>query len=117
MSATVIPSEPGVVVTFVAPPGLTPSRSNLPGILRAGRWRATYIAPTAEGVVWRAGFAATDATAFRQVRVMVNAGGAPGAGGWQRLPAWLPQDRTVWDAMSVWIVAPPPAIEPVPQLR
>ncbi|HEU5317045.1 MAG TPA: M28 family peptidase [Chloroflexota bacterium] len=118
VAATVIPSEPGVVVTFVAPPELTPSRSNLPGILRAGRWRATYVAPTPEGVVWRAGFSTTDASVFQQVRVLVNAGGFPGGDGWQRLAPWLPQDRTVWNSMSIWILPPPsPPIEPVPPLR
>ena len=38
------------------PSGLEPARSNLPGVVRLGRWTATYRAPTPEGLVFRASF-------------------------------------------------------------
>jgi peptidase M28-like protein len=108
ISATVVPREPGLIVTFIAPPGLTPARSNLPGIMRLGRWSATYVAPPPDGIVWRASFASPDPAALANVRVIVNAPGFPGGEGPQRLPAWLPQERTVWAAAAIWILAPPP---------
>jgi hypothetical protein len=51
--------------------------------------------------------------------VAVTSHRLPGGAGWQSLPAWLPQERTVWSASATWIVDPfaPPAIAPVPPLR
>ena len=113
-----VPQEPGIAVTFAAPPNVTPARSNLPGVVRLGRWRAVYIAPRPDGVVWRASFALADAAALTDTRVLVTTGRIPGGEGWQQLPAWLPQDRTVWSASATWILAPPPpGLEPVPPLR
>jgi hypothetical protein len=50
---------------------------------------------------------------------VVRSAGLPGAPGWQRLPAWLPQDVAVWNTWFSWIMDPsaPPPIEPVPPLR
>ncbi len=106
VTATVVPSQPGVTVTFVAPAGQKPARSNLPGIVRNGRWSATYVAPPADGVVWRAYFGTTDPSPFAATRMVVTSGRIPGGTGWQSLPAWLPQERTVWGANAAWILAP-----------
>jgi hypothetical protein len=115
---TVVPQEPGLAVTFAAPPDLTPARSNLPGVVRLGRWHATFIAPRPDGVVWRASFAVRDAAALEHTRVLVTTRRMPGGEGWQQLPAWLPQDRTVWTASATWILTPPPpGIAPVEPLR
>lgn len=45
--------------------------------------------------------------------------GFPGGSGWQRLPAWLPQEQTVWSASATWVVpaATGRGIAPVPPLR
>jgi hypothetical protein len=112
LAVTVVPQEPGIVVVFAAPPDITPARSNLPGVVRLRRWRATYVAPRPEGVVWRASFAQAQAAALADTRVVVVTGRFPGGGGWQQLPAWLPQDRTVWTASAMWILTPP--AEPAP---
>ncbi len=121
ISVTVVPQQPGVAVTFVAPPGVTPARSNLPGVVRLGRWRATYVAPSPDGVLWRASFTAGHAAALGETRVVVTSGRFPGGSGWQQLPAWLPQERTVWTATALWILVPRPdpgwGIAPVPPLR
>lgn len=119
LSFTVIPRTPGLVITFVLPEGLTPARSSLPGVLRLGRWTATYIAAPRDGVVWRASFRNTAPERLREVRVAVTDFGFPGGGGWQRLPAWLPQDHAVWTATATWVVLAPPAsaLEPLPPLR
>ena len=48
------PRQPGLTVSFLMPPGITPTRSNLPGVVRLGSWTATYVAIPAEGVLFRA---------------------------------------------------------------
>ena len=117
LSFTVIPRVPGLAIAFVLPPGVTPARSSLPGVQRLGRWTATYIAPPREGVAWRASFRNTAPERLRDVRLAVTDFGFPGGVGWQRLPAWLPQDHTVWTATATWVVAPPAGLEPLPPLR
>lgn len=112
LTVTVVPQEPGAVITFVAPASVTPARSNLPGVARLGRWRATYFAPRPDGVVWRAAFATADAAALGDVRVVVTTGRFPGGSGWQQLPAWLPQERTVWTATAMWVLTPPAEVTP-----
>jgi hypothetical protein len=117
VSFTVVPRTPGLAVAFVLPEGITPARSSLPGVPRLGRWTATYLAPPREGVAWRASFRGVSPERLREVRVAVTGFGFPGGEGWQRLPAWLPQDHAVWTATATWVVAPPAALEPVPPLR
>lgn len=119
LTVTVVPKRPGLTVSFVLPGTLVPARSNLPGVVFS-RWIATFVAPPAEGIVWRASFPAAAAAQLRDVRVTVTDEGFPGGGGWQRLPAWLPQDRAVWNGTATWAV---PAsvvrlpVEPVAPLR
>ena len=108
----------GVAVSFVLPPGLVPARANLPGVARLGRWTATYIAPTADGIVFRASFRGADAARLRELQVAVSSARFPGGEGWQSLPAWLPRERTVWSATATWVVpATAGPIAPVPPLR
>jgi peptidase M28-like protein len=119
LAVTVIPRRSGLAVSFVLPAGLTPARTSLPGAQRLGRWTAAFIAPPAEGIAWRARFAGADAARLRGVQVAVTDFGFPGGAGWQRLPAWLPQERAVWTGTTTWVV---PAgqdrpLEPVPPLR
>jgi hypothetical protein len=115
LAVTVVPREAGLHVSFVLPEGVKPARSSLPGMIRLGRWTATYIAPPPEGLAFRASFAASDSARLREVRILATAEGGNPA--W-RLPAWLPQERTVWSADATWIVAPfSLPIAPVPPLR
>jgi hypothetical protein len=115
----VVATEPSVSIAFVLPPGIVPARSNLPGVIRSGRWTATFVAPPPEGIAWQASFAAVTAPQLKDLRVAVTASGIPGGTGWQRLPAWLPQERMVWTVWSTWALDPsvPPPLEPVPPLR
>jgi hypothetical protein len=106
VTLTAIPRRGGLAVSLVLPAGLTPARSNLPGAPRLGQWTATYVAPPPEGVAWRASFSGTDPTRLSDIRVVVTDFGFPGGGGWQRLPAWLPQDRAVWTAAATWVLRP-----------
>ena len=118
---SVVPGEPGVALSFVLPEGMTPARSNLPGTMRGNRWVAVYIAPPPDGVAFHASFPDADATRLQDIRVLVTAWRFPAASGWQRLPPWLPEERTVWQASAAWLLpAPAPypdAVQPVPPLR
>jgi hypothetical protein len=119
LRVTVLPREPSAYVSFVLPAGIVPARSNLPGALRSGRWTATFVAPPPEGIAWEATFARATPQQLAATRVAVTTNGAPGGSGWQRLPAWMPQDRMVWTASATWVIDPsaPPPLEPVPPLR
>jgi hypothetical protein len=117
LAVTVMPRSPGLAVSFVLPAGVEPARSNLPGVPRLGRWTATYLAPTPDGLVFRASFGRIDAGRLRDFRVVATALGPADGSGWQP-PSWLPQSRTAWTAEAVWIVAPfALPIAPVPPLR
>jgi hypothetical protein len=51
-------------------------------------------------------------------RIIVTADGFPNGEGWQRLPAWLPQERAVWTAEATWVVVPVPvSLASTPPLR
>jgi hypothetical protein len=119
VTLTVIPRRTGLAVSFVLPEGVTPARSSLPGAPRLGRWTATFIAPPADGILWRATFGSRDSARLREIRVAVTDFGFADAPGWQRLPAWLPQERAVWTANATWIVPADAAgpLEPSPPLR
>jgi hypothetical protein len=112
VTATIVPTRPGLAVSFVLPGGVTPARSSIPGALRLGQWTAAFIAPPPEGIVWRAGFAGVDPSRLRDIRIAITESG-------QNLPAWLPQDRTVWSASATWVVpaAAVAPVEPVAPLR
>jgi hypothetical protein len=107
LSIAVTASEPGVSIAFVLPAGVTPARSSLPGAMRQGRWTAVYIAPPAEGVAFRAGFSGQTHERLRETRVAVTSSRLPGGAGWQSLPSWLPQERTVWTARATWVLPNP----------
>ncbi len=119
VSASVVPHRGGLAISFVLPSGVSPLRSNFPGALRLGQWVATFVAPPSEGIAWRATFAAADAPRLGDVRIVVTDSGFPAGIGWQRLPAWLPQDRAVWTATATWILIPGQSspVEPGPALR
>jgi hypothetical protein len=102
MHVSVMPREPGLTVAFVLPPGVTPVRHNLPGVVRSGSWTATFVAVPPEGVLFRAAFNTADPARVGRPLVMVTSARLPGGEGWQSLPGWLPQERTVWSASATW---------------
>jgi hypothetical protein len=112
----VVPREPGLTVAFVLPPGVTPARHNLPGLVRLGSWTATFVAVPADGVLFRAAFNTTEAARVGRPLVLVTSSRLPGGEGWQSLPAWLPQERAVWTATATWAL-PVAIIAPVSPLR
>ena len=117
LTVTVVPKHPGLTVSFVLPAGLEPARSTLPGTLRLGRWTATYIAPPADGLAFRASFNQIAPERLRGFRVLVSTAGGPGGQGWE-LPQWLPRERTAWQSEATWILDPLSLpIAPVPPLR
>lgn len=97
-----IPQPPVISIAVTLPNGVVPLRSNLPGAVRRGAWRATFAAPPSSGVSFR--LALGDGDAARGAVVVVTTAGLPGGQGWQRLPSWLPQERVVWEAASTFLV-------------
>jgi hypothetical protein len=109
-SITVVPRVPGINISFVLPPGLTPARSNLTGQLRGGRWVAIFAAPPAEGITWRASFASPfQPLAGISVTATMPWGMQP--------PAWLPREHAVWSGGATWVLPMLPAVAGTPALR
>jgi hypothetical protein len=54
-----------------------------------------------------------------RIEVLVTADRFPEGTGWQGLPSWLPQERTVWSGTAAWLLTLPAwaGIAPVPPLR
>ena len=115
ISMTVVPKMPGLTVQFVLPDGIAPARSNLPGAVTAGRWRAVFVAVPPEGVTWRASFPGRQDPRLTNAEAAVTSARFPGGSGWQSLPAWLPQEHAVWQVRVRWLLEHP--IAPVPPLR
>jgi hypothetical protein len=111
-TVSVMPSQRGVAATFVMPPGLTPSRPNLPGVVTRGYWMATFGAVPPQGTAFHAFVPAAQSDRLSQVRVMLRTSKLPGGDGWQGLPGWLLQDRTVWTSEARYIVQPLPEVAP-----
>jgi len=104
VSMTVVPQAPGLSVIFVAPEGLTPVRSNLPGLVQRGRWRAVYTAVPAAGVTWTASFKRGAEAALPSATAILLSPRMPGGSGWQSLPSWLPQEHAVWHVETMWVL-------------
>ena len=100
IAVSVTPQQAGIFVTFVLPENVVPARSNLPGIVRRGRWSATYVAPPPDGVSWRASFARVLPNAPETLRVVVT---LPWS---EQPPQWLPQERAVWSGAATWVLTP-----------
>jgi Peptidase family M28 len=117
LTVTVVPRDPGLVISFILPAGLQPARASLPGVVRQGRWTATYVAPPVDGVNFRASFGSVDQARLKDLRIVATTRGFAGNAGWPA-PSWLPQDRAVWNGDTSWVVAPfALPIAPVPPLR
>jgi hypothetical protein len=114
---TVVPQAPSLSASFVLPEGLLPARTNLPGVLTRGRWRATFISIPPEGVTWRASFPKGKESLLAGTRAVIGSDRFPGGEGWQSLPAWLPQEHAVWNMSLSWILEPAAPIVLVPPLR
>jgi len=117
LTMSVVPREPGLTALFVLPPGVTPARTNFPGVVSRGRWRVAYVAVPPDGVTWRASFKSGVETRLPETRAVVMSSRFPGGAGWQSLPAWLPQQNTVWDLDAIWVLPASSPIAPVGPLR
>jgi hypothetical protein len=116
VEVVVTAAEGGLTLLFVAPPGVVPARSTLPGVVRNGAWVASLAAAPAGTTVLSATFPAAAAARLGEMRVGAVDHGLPGGEGWLRQPAWLASARTVWHARSLHLVVPA-AGPPEPSLR
>jgi Peptidase family M28 len=99
----VTPDEPGLEAAIVMPDGVRPTDSNLPGIVRRGRWMVRFAGLPAEGFAWTARL--PDGRRAGGLKVVIVRHGLPGAAA-GAVPAWLTADRSVWETSSMWIVDP-----------
>ncbi len=111
-TVSVVPSQRGIAATFVMPPGLTPVRPSLPGVVARGHWMATFGAVPPQGAAFHAFVPAGAENQLSRVRVVLRTSKLPGGDGWQGLPGWLLQDRTVWTSEARYIVQPLPEVAP-----
>jgi hypothetical protein len=107
LETTAVPLLEGTGVVFVLPRGVTPAESNLPGVVRDGRWRAAVLPAPASGATLRVRLSQDDLARLPDAHVLAVVHGVPGGVGWQRLPGWLPRDAAVWSAES-WFILPWP---------
>jgi hypothetical protein len=108
LDATAVPLLEGTGVSFVLPEGVRPAQTNLSGVVRDGRWRATVLPAPVPGATLRVRLAQDDLSRMADARLIAIVHGVPGGVGWQRLPPWLPQEAVVWAAES-WFILPWPA--------
>jgi hypothetical protein len=104
LTVTVTPLAPGLSVLFLAPDNVTPARSNYPGVVQRGRWRALYTAIPGTGVTWTASFKTGSEASLARANAILISPRLPGGAGWQSLPAWLPQQNAVWHAEAMWVL-------------
>jgi Zn-dependent M28 family amino/carboxypeptidase len=117
LEVNVRPAAPGALVALLLP--VSPLRSNFPGRPTASGWRIAYQSPPAEGIAFRAAFGPAHLERVREGTLLVRLHALPGGSGWQQLPAWLPQDRSVWTSSAIYLLplgtlTPPILLEPVP---
>ena len=89
-----IPREPGLLVAFVLPAGITPGARSLPGAVRPGRWTATFVAPARRTAVMARQLHA-DAAWLLKLHIIPHGFVLPW-GTWQRLPSVAAPEHAVW---------------------
>ncbi|MDQ3068590.1 MAG: M20/M25/M40 family metallo-hydrolase [Acidobacteriota bacterium] len=106
LTITVRPQDPSASVTLLLPPGITPARANLPGVISASnnRWRSTFVAPPADGVVWRIVMPADAQARLGETGVLIQTAQAPGTEDGNRLPSWMPRAMTAWHMRAIYVV-------------
>ncbi len=107
VETTVVPKLEGTGVAFVLPHGVTPAEASLRGVVRGGRWRAMVMPVPASGLTLRLRIRRDLLQKWSEARVLAMVHGVPGGVGWQRLPAWVPQETFVWSPESDFVMAWP----------
>jgi hypothetical protein len=106
VEVAVTAARSGLTLLFLAPPGVVPARSSLPGVVRDGAWVASFAAAPAGTTVLSATLPASAATRLGEMRVGAVDRRLPGGQGWLGQPPWLASARTVWHARSLHLVVP-----------
>ena len=104
VETTVTVGLEGTGVAFMLPYGVTPVESSLRGVVRDGRWRAMVMPVPAAGLTLRLRIPRDLLQKWSDARVLAMVHGVPGGIGWQRLPAWLPQETFVWSPESDFVL-------------
>jgi hypothetical protein len=108
------PGLEGTGAAFVLPAGVVPAESSLKGVVRDGRWQAMVTPLPEAGLTLRVRVGRAALAKWSEARVLAAVHGVPGGIGWQRLPAWLPQEVFVWSPRSEFTIPwPIPEAPPV----
>jgi hypothetical protein len=94
------------------PPGLKPVRANLPGTISSvnNRWRSTFVAPAADGVMWRLVFAPGDESRLGETVVFVQTASGP--------EPWMQRAVTAWSVRSLYVIPVGPMLSaPLPGIQ
>jgi hypothetical protein len=73
-------------------------RASLPGIVSSAnnRWRSTFVAPPADGVMWRLVFASADEARLGETAVVVQTATGP--------EPWMPRATAAWSVRSLFVI-------------
>jgi hypothetical protein len=99
---TVVAPEDSEVV-FAVPSAAAVERPTRAGAIRRGYWLASYGGLPVGGVTLGFAMARMDLDRLGDAMVVVSRARLSGGPGWQGLPGWLPQDRTVWAPREVFV--------------
>jgi hypothetical protein len=102
LDITITPREADSTLLVLLPAGVRPVRSSLPGVMRHGTWRASYVAapgPLQVTLTLPPG----QAGRLGDVRAGLIVRSLPGGLGPYGLPPWLGRQRTAWHAVSLYL--------------
>jgi hypothetical protein len=106
------PLDPGHTLLVTLPSGIEPIDASLPGVVRADRWTAVYVAAPAAPLAVRAVLPAGARERLHDIRAGLLAAGVPGGSDAFGLPAWTAGAGTTWSGRSLHLVSPFPLAPP-----
>src|SRR5262249_12038170 len=101
LDVTIVPRVP-LAFQLSLPAGIRPATSSLAGTTTRDVWHATYVAPSATGVIVHLTFKGQSPADLHGTTGLFVTSGVPGdaPGVW---PPWLPRERDAWDARTMLI--------------
>jgi hypothetical protein len=101
---TVRPRRPLQPLILQLPAEAAPVESSVAGRMRGRYWRATYYGAPSSGLTIQLAFSQLDPDALARAAVLLVMPGLPGSAGGDGLPPWLSNERTAWNAQSIFVL-------------
>lgn len=96
-------SPAAALIRLVLPRGIAPVSAAPAGVLSAGHYAISCLAPASASVTLRLSVRAAEEPALSDAVLVTSVAGLPGGQGRRNLPEWLPQDAVTWRARSVYL--------------